>query len=95
MITHPIITHILLHNGKPRILLYNIKNIQKNPPRPATSKSIDGMHLEIIPITSGYSTVNMVKSSGKISKPVRSKLDVSCEYEYVLYKINVSLPFFK
>ena len=62
--THTIIPQIIFQNGKPIILLYKIIKIQKNPPRPATSRSIIGVHIEIIPNTCGGSTGKIFTSSG-------------------------------
>ena len=53
------------------------------------------MHIEIIPNTCGYSTGNMVTSSGNWIEEGIVKLAGSCEYEYVLYEIHVSIPVLK
>ena len=64
-------------------MLYNIINIWKNSPWPATSRSIIGVNIEIMPIKCGDSTGKMIISSGKWIKEGIIKLAGSCEYEYL------------
>ena len=81
--THTIIPQIIFQNGKPIIMLYNIINIWKNSPWPATSRSIIGVNIKIMPITCGGSTGKVIISSGKWIKEGIIKLAGSCEYEYL------------
>ena len=81
---HPKIPPSLLENGKPRIMLYKIIKVQKNPPQPATSIYISGVNIEIMSMRCGDSTGEIITISGKRNKKGIIKLAHRCEYGYYL-----------